>query len=139
MLRKDEDMTDQASKWHSTRKARMDQLFAGRKFRVVEEVNSDEPLETPLGYKIKKGYRLQLVEGTFPGEVAEFYVGKALLNQLAEEYDAVDKPTPKKRGRPRKQPIEQAEEWASRDIPADAQQITQPGPTFSNPNESETA
>lgn len=132
-------MTDQSSKWHSTRKARMDELFAGRKFRVVEEVSSDEPLETPLGYKIKKGYRLELVEGKFPGEVADIYVGKALLNQLADEYDAVEKPEPKRRGRPRKQPLEQAEDWASRDIPNDAQQITQAGPTYTNPNESQEA
>lgn len=132
-------MTDQANKWHSTRKARMDELFAGRKFRVIDEVNSDEPLETPLGYKIKKGYRLELVEGSFPGEVADIYVGKALLNQLADEYNAVEKPEPKRRGRPRKKPLEQAEEWASRDLPDNAQQITQAGPTYTNPNESQEA
>ncbi len=132
-------MTDLANKWHSTRKTRMDELFAGRKFRIVEEFTSDEPLETPLGYKVKKGYLLQEVEGNEPGEVAEFVVGKALLNQLADDYNAVEKPAPKRRGRPRKKPLEQAEEWASRDIPDDAQQITQAGPTYTNPNESETA
>lgn len=132
-------MTDQANKWHSTRKARMDELFAGRKFRIIDEVNSEEPLETPLGYKIKKGYRLELVEGSFPGEVADIYVGKALLNQLADEYNAVEKPEPKRRGRPRKKPLEQAEQWTSRDMPDDAQQITQAGPTYTNPNESQEA
>jgi hypothetical protein len=123
-------MTDQANKWHSTRKARMDELFAGRKFRVVEEVNSDEPLETPLGYKVKKGYRLE-------DESGQIVVGKALLNQLAEDYNAVEKPEPKRRGRPRKEPLAQAEEWASRDMPDDAQQVTQAGPTYTNPNADE--
>ncbi len=130
-------MTDQANKWHSTRKARMDELFAGRKFRIVEEFTSDEPLETPLGYKVKKGYRLQEVEGNEPREVSEFVVGKALLNQLADDYNAVEKPAPKRRGRPRKKPLEQAEECASRDMPDDAQQITHAGPTYTNPNSEE--
>lgn len=35
------------------------------------------------------------------------------------------------------QPIEQAEEWAGREIPEDAQQITQAGPTHTNPNSSQ--
>jgi hypothetical protein len=119
------------SKWHSTRKARMDKLFTGKKFEVVREVNSKEPLETPLGYKIHKGYELKASDGS------TIYVGKSLLNQLAEDYNAVEKPAPKKRGRPRKQPLEQAEVWADRDIPDDAQQITQAGPTYVNPNADE--
>lgn len=125
-------MVDQKSKWHETRKARMDELFAGKKFRVVEEVKSDEPVATPLGYKVKSGYRLEQVDGG-----SSFVVGKSLLNTLAEEYDAVEKPAPKKRGRPRKQPLEQAEEWAGRDIPNDAFPITQPGETYTNPNADE--
>jgi hypothetical protein len=125
-------MTDQKSKWHDTRKARMDKLFAGKQYDVAEEVNSDTPIETPLGYKIKKGYRLIERDGD-----ASIYVGKSLLNTLADEYKAVEKPTSKKRGRPRKQPIEQAEEWAGRDLPENATPVTQPGETYSNPNEDE--
>lgn len=131
-------MTKQSDKWHETRKARMDELFAGKKFRVVEEVKSDTPLQTPLGYKINSGYKLELVDGE-QGEVAEFYVGKALLKQIAEDYNGVALPEPKRRGRPRKTAVEQAEQWASRDIPDDAEQITQPGPTFINPNADEEA
>lgn len=37
----------------------------------------------------------------------------------------------------KKKPLEQAEEWADRDLPSDAEQITQAGPTYSNPNEDE--
>lgn len=129
-------MVDQKSKWHETRKARMDELFAGKKFRVVEEFKSDEPVATPLGYKVKSGYRLEQV-GHLTRDVREIVVGKSLLNTLAEEYNAVEKPAPKKRGRPRKQPLEQAEEWAARNIPNDATPITQPGETYTNPNADE--
>jgi len=126
-------MTEQSGKWHETRKARMDQLFKDKKYVVVEEATLDEPQETPLGYKTKKGYWLQSGQ-------EKVWVGKALLKQLAEEYDAVELPAPKRRGRPRKeQPLEQAEQWVSRDMPNDAQQITQAGPTFVNPNAGETA
>src|SRR5687768_3654811 len=124
-------MTDQKSKWHETRKARMDELFAGKKFEIVAPFDFDEPVETPLGYKVSKGYNLRSTDGSM-----DIYVGKALMTQLADEYNAVEKPAPKKRGRPRKQePLAQAEEWASRDMPDDAQQVTQPGSTYSNPNE----
>lgn len=125
----------QADKWHGTRKTRMDSLFSGKRFRVVEEVKSDEPLATPLGYKVKNGYRLEEVDSTEP----QFVVGKTLLQTLDSEYNAIEEmPEPKRRGRPRKQPIEQAEEWANREIPGDAEEITQPGPTVSNPNADET-
>jgi hypothetical protein len=60
-----------------------------------------------------------------------------LLKQLAKDYNAVELPPSRKRGRPRKQPLEQAEKWAGRDIPNDAQQITQPGPTYINYNANE--
>lgn len=125
-------MTDQKSKWHETRKARMDELFAGKQFEVVAPFDFAEPVETPLGYKVSKGYNLISTDGTM-----NIYVGKALMTQLAEEYNAVDKPVARKRGRPRKQPLEQAEVWAGRDIPDDAQQITQAGPTYTNPNADE--
>ena len=121
---------DQKSKWHETRKARMDSLFAGRSYRIVEEKKFDVPQETPLGYKVKSGYIIESVDGE-----QRFTVGKSLIDVLADKYQAIDKPEPKRRGRPRKQPIEQAEQWAGRDIPADASPITQPGPTMVNPNE----
>lgn len=121
------------TKWHETRKARMDELFSNKKFHIVSEEVLDEPLETALGYKTKKGYWIQSGD-------EKLWVGKALLNQIADQYNAVEKPAPKKRGRPKKeQPIEQAEQWASRDIPNDAQQITQAGPTYTNPNASQEA
>jgi hypothetical protein len=115
------------TKWHDTRKARMDKLFSGKHYEIVEEVKSSTPLTTPLGYKINKGYLLQSGD-------EKIYVGKALLRQLADEYGAVSKPEPKKRGRPSKT-IARAENWAKRDIPDDAQQITQPGSTYFNPNQ----
>lgn len=125
-------MTDQASKWHSTRDARMKEVFEGKKFTVVEEFKNEEPQETPLGYKVKNGWRLRATDGTL------IVVGKALLNSLAE-LGVVAKPEAKKRGRPRKEPLKQAEQWASRDMPDDAQQITQAGPTYTNPNSEESA
>lgn len=125
-------MTDQKSKWHQTRKARMDELFAGKTFEVVAPFDFEEPVETPLGYKVSKGYNLVSTDGTM-----NIYVGKALMNQLAEEYNAVEKPATRKRGRPRKQPLAQAEQWAGRDMPGDAQQVTQAGPTYTNPNSQE--
>lgn len=120
------------SKWHDTRKARMDELFEGKHFEIVREETLDEPEETPLGYKTKNGYWIN------DGE-KDVWVGKALLKQIAEEYNAVRLPAAKRRGRPRKKPLEQAEDWASRDMPDDAQQITQAGPTYSNPNAEESA
>lgn len=125
-------MTEQSSKWHATRKARMDEMFSGRKFEIVSEETLDEPLETVLGYKAKKGYWLR------SGDV-KIWVGKSLLNTLADEYNAVEKPEPKRRGRPRKQPLAQAEEWAARDMPDTASPITQAGPTYVNPNADEEA
>lgn len=123
-------MTDQSSKWHQTREAKLHELFDGKQFNIVEEVNSDTPIATPLGYKVNKGYRLQSTDGTM-----DIVVGKALLNTLADDFGAVTKPEAKKRGRPRKQPIEQAEEWANRDMPGDASPVTQPGTEVTNPNE----
>jgi hypothetical protein len=125
------------SKWHETRKAKLDELFLGKKFRIAEEVNFDEPVATPLGYKIKRGYRIVETD-KLTRDYVEYIVGKSLLNILADEYNAVEKPEAKKRGRPRKQPLDQAEEWAGREIPSDAQQITQPGPTMVNPNADES-
>lgn len=124
------------SKWHETRKAKLDKLFKGKKFRIAEEVNLDEPVATPLGYKIKKGYKIVETD-KLTRDYVEYYVGKSLLNILAEDYDAVVMPEPRKRGRPRKQPLEQAEVWADRSIPDDAQQITQPGQPLTNPNATE--
>lgn len=98
-------MTDQKSKWHKTRKARMDELFAGKRFEVVAPFDFEEPVETPLGYKVSKGYNLISTDGTM-----NIYVGKALMTQLAEEYNAVDKPAARKRGRPRKQANPNADE-----------------------------
>jgi hypothetical protein len=125
-------MVDQKSKWHETRKARMDELFAGKQFRVIDEFKSDEPVATPLGYKVKSGYRLEEVGGE-----NIFVVGKSLLDSIADEYNAVEKPAPKRRGRPRKEPLAQAEEWAGRDMPGDASPVTQPGPAMTNPNADE--
>jgi hypothetical protein len=123
----------QASKWHETRAARIKDLFDGKKFTVESEFKNEEPQETPLGYKVKSGWRLVSTDGTM-----RIVVGKALLNRLADS-GAVDKPEGRKRGRPRKQPLEQAEQWASRDMPDDAQQVTQAGPTYTNPNADQKA
>lgn len=125
-------MGSQGSKWHTTRKARLDSLFAGRSYRIVEEKKFDTPQETPLGYKVKSGYVIESTDGE-----QKFVVGKSLINIIADDYSGITKPVSKKRGRPKKQPIEQAEEWAGRDIPDDAQQITQPGPAVVNPNADE--
>lgn len=125
-------MGDQKTKWHETRKARMDSLFAGREYRIVEEKTFDQPQETPLGYKVKSGYIIESLDGE-----QRFTVGKSLVKILASEYHAIEEPAPKRRGRPRKTPLEQAEKWASRDIPDDAGPITQPGPTMVNPNADE--
>ena len=124
----------QSSKWHATREARMKELFDGKQFTVESEFKNEEPQETPLGYKVKSGWRLVSTDGSM-----HIVVGKSLLNKLADS-GAVEKPATRKRGRPRKeQPLEQAEQWASRDIPDDAQQITQAGPTYDNPNADQKA
>ena len=125
-------MVDQKSKWQQTRKARMDELFAGKHFEIVAPFDFNTPVKSPLGYKVSKGYTL-----SDDGGQTVIYVGKTLLKQIADEYSAVELPEPKKRGRPRKQPLEQAEQWANRDMPDDAQQVTQPGPTYVNPNANE--
>ncbi len=125
-------MVDQKSKWHATREARMDELFSGRRYNIVEEKKFDSPQETPLGYKVTSGYVIESTDGE-----QKFVVGKSLINTLAEKYNALEKPTPKKRGRPRKEPLEQAETWANRDMPNDAYPVTQTGPTYPNPNENQ--
>ncbi len=122
-------MVDQKSKWHATRKARMDELFAGRQYNIIEEKKFDFPQETPLGYKVTSGYVIESTDGE-----QRFVVGKSLINALADEYNAIERPAAKKRGRPRKQPLEQAEVWASRGMPNDASPVTQPGPGLTNPN-----
>jgi len=126
-------MTDQSSKWHATRDARMKEIFEGKEFVIVQEFKNEGPLKTPLGYKVKSGWHLAATDGSM-----ECVVGKSLLNTLIDS-GAVAKPAPKKRGRPRKQPIEQAEQWANRDMPGDAQEVTQAGPTYVNPNASQEA
>src|SRR4051812_10193912 len=125
-------MTNQDSKWHETRKARMDSLFSGKKYVLVEKKKFDTPQQTPLGYKVKSGYVIKSADGD-----QTFVVGKSLLNTLADEYNAIEKPEKAKRGRPRKQPLEQAEVWADRDMPNDASPVTQAGPTYTNPNSDE--
>lgn len=124
-------MGKQSDKWHETRKSKLDELFQGKSFHVVSEEKLDEPLETPLGYKTKNGYWIR--SGN-----TKLWVGKTLLRQIAEKYNAVELPEPKRRGRPKKKPLEQAEKWADRGIPNNAQQITQPGPTYVNPNQNES-
>jgi len=44
-----------------------------------------------------------------------------------------------KKAASKKKPIKQAEVWANRDIPDDAQEISQPGPTYDNPNANEVS
>lgn len=89
-------MSDRSDKWHATRRAREAALFAGRKFVVVREIK-DTSFKTPLGYSAKNGYEVRNVE---TGET--FMVGKTTLKVMAQEYDAVTLPAPKKRGRPKK-------------------------------------
>jgi hypothetical protein len=126
-------MTDASSKWHTTRDAKLKEVFGDKQFTVVEEFKNQDPQATPLGYKVKSGWRLAATDGSM-----ECVVGKALLNYLADS-GKVEKPAAKKRGRPRKSPVQQAEQWASRDIPDDAQQVSQAGPTYVNPNSEESA
>lgn len=125
-------MADQKSKWQATRKAKMDELFTGHKYKIVNEFSSEEPKKTPLGYTVKNGFVIESTDGT-----QRFYVGKSIINILADNYNAITKPEPKKRGRPKRGTLEQASEWANREMPADAQQVTQAGPTYSNPNENQ--
>ena len=89
-------MSDRSEKWHSTRRARELALFANKRFEVVREVKG-ESFKTPLGYSAKNGYEVRNVE---TGET--FKVGKTTLKVMAEEYEAVTLPAPKKRGRPKK-------------------------------------
>lgn len=89
-------MSDRSDKWHGTRRARELALFANKRFEVVREV-SGESFKTPLGYSAKNGYEVRNVETS-----ETFKVGKTTLKVMAEEYDAVTLPAPKKRGRPKK-------------------------------------
>lgn len=125
-------MTSQKDKWRATRQARMDELFKNRQYRLVEEKSFSEPQETPLGYTVKHGYVIESLDGE-----QKFVVGKSILNALAEDYRAIDLPPAKRRGRPKHDTLEVASEWADRKIPSDAAPITQPGPTYTNPNEDE--
>lgn len=125
-------MANQKDKWRATRQARMDELFKDRQYRLVESKSFDEPKETPLGYTVKHGYVVESVDGE-----QKFVVGKSLLNILANEYHAIDLPPAKRRGRPKHDTLDLASEWASRDVPDDASPVTQPGPTYTNPNEDE--
>ncbi len=44
-----------------------------------------------------------------------------------------------KKPKKQEQPFDRAEKWVSRDVPNDAQEITQAGPTYDNPNKDEVA
>lgn len=90
-------MSDRSDKWHATRHARELALFSGKRFEVVREVKGDEPFKTPLGYSAKNGYE---VRDVVSGDT--FKVGKTTLKVMAEKYNAVTLPPPKKRGRPKK-------------------------------------
>lgn len=125
-------MADQKSKWQATRKAKMDELFTGKQYKIVDEFSSEEPMKTPLGYTVKNGFVIESLDGS-----QRFHVGKSIINILADDYKAITKPEKKRRGRPRRDTLEQAAEWADRDIPSDAQQLTQAGPTYPNPNKDE--
>lgn len=89
-------MSERADKWRATRHVRELALFSGKRFEVVREVKNEE-FETPLGYKGKNGYEVRNVD-----TAETFKVGKATLKRMANEYDAVTLPAPKKRGRPKK-------------------------------------
>lgn len=120
-------MGKQKDKWSETRKAKLDELFSGKSYVIEKEETLDTAKATPLGYKTKHGYWLRSGD-------ERIWVGKALLKTLAEDYQAVELPEPKRRGRPKKDPVEQAEVWVGRDIPSDAYPITQPGQPLTNPN-----
>ena len=81
----------------ATRKLKMDQLFAGRRFKIVQVVSlgGEDRFVTPFGNKGRRGY--VLAEEGNPGN--SFYVGETVLGQAAREYDAVELPEKRRRRR----------------------------------------
>lgn len=73
-----------------TRKAKMDALFAGKKFEITREIHlkGDLRFQTPLGHKGRNGYALKEVGN----DDNQFIVGWAVLQHAAKEYDAVKLP-----------------------------------------------
>jgi hypothetical protein len=89
------EMKDRSASLAANRKAKMDELFAGKKFTILQEIhlNGDERFVTPFGNKGRNGYAIS-EEGN-PSN--RFIVGATVLKQAAAEYGAVTLPEPKRK------------------------------------------
>lgn len=125
-------MVSKSDKWHATRNEREEKWFRNTKWEIVREVTAEagDKFVSPLGYKLKSGFEVRLVQGNNFVNSAKVYVGKATLKRMHDVYDAVELPAPKKRGRPKKVTVAEPPT-------EDARSGSQAGPTFDNPNAEE--
>ncbi len=100
----------------ATQQVKLEGLFKGRKFEIVQKVTPDflagkgkDKLTTPLGNKGRRGYLVRKVSGpdivTNPyvdGTINRdsqgrqwFFVGEAVLQKMSDMFDAVELPATK--------------------------------------------
>lgn len=72
----------------ATRKQKMDELFAGKSFDIVEEVHleGEDRFVTPFGNKGRNGFMLAEVGN--PNNT--FIIGETMLKQVETDYKAIN-------------------------------------------------
>lgn len=89
------EMKNRSASLAANRKAKMDELFEGKKFTILQEIhlNGDERFVTPFGNKGRNGFAIS--EDGNPSN--RFIIGATVLKQVAAEYGAVTLPEPKRK------------------------------------------
>jgi hypothetical protein len=92
---------DRAASLQATRQQKMDELFRGKKYEIFKEVHleGDNRFETPFGNKGRHGFALREVGN--PDN--KFIVGATMLQQVAEQYGAVEVPAKDRKRRTKEQ------------------------------------
>jgi hypothetical protein len=92
---------DRAASLLATRKQKMDELFSGKRFEIVQEIHleGDQRFETPFGNKGRHGFHLRPEGTTDKG----FIVGATMLEQIASEYGAGTLPAKERKRRTKEQ------------------------------------
>jgi hypothetical protein len=107
------DQASRVEKLLATQTAKLDGLFEGRRYEIVQEITpafleqkGRDKIQTPLGNRGRNGYLVRLIEGpeVDPSGYADdsvkldaqgrqwFFVGATVLATMAEDYGAVDLP-----------------------------------------------
>jgi hypothetical protein len=99
----------QATSVQTTRRAKLDDFFAGSRYEVIKTIHLDngQKFVTPFGNKGRNGFALQEVGG----QERKLIVGASLLAKIARDYGAVE--VPAKTGRKRRTKAQMAADRAA--------------------------